>query len=100
MRQLVSDAVESRNERLVELPLYDHLVMPGKVVAEVEVDGAVAVEGDQWSLEVVEDMKGARVHPEDLNADGTDDLSNEADESVVMFANEGGTAGGGMSSAS
>lgn len=64
--------------------------MPCLIKPEVEVDGAVSVESDERTFEVVEDVQGSRVETEDV-ADRPDDPGDVAKECVVIRSHEAGS---------
>ena len=76
--QLVRNRGERRDERFLHTSFDDEPVVPGLVEAEVEVDRAVPVESDERTFQIVEDVEGARVQPEDI-ADRSDDPRGEAE---------------------
>jgi hypothetical protein len=87
MCELVSDSVKVADESLRVLPFLYLSVVPGEVVAEVDVDGSISIESDQRSFSIMENVQGLRVDSEHFS-DRVEDLRDESSQRVVVGRDE------------
>lgn len=73
------ERMKGRNHGIVQVSIFDQLIVPAKIISMIEEDTTASIEGYQGSIKIVEDVQCFLIHAKDLS-DGDENELDEASE--------------------